>query len=264
MSLIDTTNLLRIADRAAYQYGQLQSVCANIQNEGLGYYFDIVSSTGDPDVEIPLGSIYHDVDNDLLIAPLIKWGTQMPNIVGAMNAHFNRLVNGVPLQTGGWDGYLAANAERVSYYFAQLFYDTQGYYMIANNVFSESEDQFARIQVTAGPVMTFTDGVNYGTGAALNPANGVFYAGTQLKVVVTTKGATDLDIRLSVKDLNNNPTIIDVTVPGNSAPGTEVSVGSTSDRFLDVIGAIFVPSGSTGNFGDDVKVLNLKERQIAL
>lgn len=265
MALIDTTTLLAVADRAAYQYGQLQSACAVIQAEGNGFYFDLVSATEDPDVEIPCDAIYYAVDQDLLVGFMVKYGTQLPNVIGAMEGHFNRLDgSGVPLQAGGWDGYLAANNIRVSYYFAQLFFATQGYYMIANNVFSESADQFARIQVAAGPSLTFTDGVNYGTGAAANPANGTYYAATQLKVVVTAMGATQLDLRLSVKDPSNNPTTVDVAIPGGSPPGTVVSVGTSANRFLDVTGVIFKPSGSTGTVGDDMKVMNLKERQIAL
>lgn len=265
MPLIDIATLLQVADRAAYQFGQLQTVCNAIRQEGNGYYFDIVTATNDADVEIPTEDVFTGVDNDLLVGAMVKNGTSLPNVLFGMLDHFNRLgVGGVPLQVGGWDGYLTTHDVRVSYYFAQLFFGSFGYYMLANNVFSEREDQFARLQVGAGPSLVYTDGVNYGSGNALNPANGSFYAATQLKVVVTTMGLTDLDVRLAVKDTSNNPTTIDVTIPGGSIPGTEVPVGTTADRFLDVIGATIVPAGSSGTVGDDMKVMNLKERQIAL
>jgi hypothetical protein len=265
MPLIDTTTLLKIADRAAWQYGQLQAVCASIRAAGNGYYFKHVSETEDADVELPCDGPYYSVDQDFQIGLMVKNGTALAMVIGGMDGHFGRLDgSGVPLQTGGWDGYLTEKNVRVSYYFAQLFFVTRGFYMIANNVFSESQDQFARVQVAAGPVITFTNGINYGTGSVLNPADGSNYAATQLKIVVTTMGNTDLDLRLSVKDQNNNPTTIDVTIPGGSEPGTEVPVGTSADRFLDVIGAGIVPSGSSGTVGDDIKVMNLKERQIAL
>jgi len=265
MPLIDTNTLLEVADRASYQYGQLQDVCGAIQAEGNGYYFDIVSATDDPDVEIPTEDIYHGVDHDLLVGNMVKNGTSLPSVIFGMLNHFNRLgPGGIPLQVGGWDGYLTAHGVRVSYYFAQLFFVSLGYYMLANNVFAESECQFARLQVTSGPALEFTDGVNYGNGSSLNPANGNFYAAMQLKVVVTNMGPADVDIRLAVKNPSNNPTTIDVTVSGGSPSGTEVPVGTTADRFLDVTGATFVPSGSTGTVGDDMKVMNLKERQIGL
>jgi len=265
MSLIDTTTLLKVADRAAYQYFQFQTACVLSKQQGNGWYFETVSETEDADVEIPLDSAYNDVDNDLLIGKVVKSGTNLGLIIGAMNAHFNRWDNaGHVLQAGGWDGYLTDKDQRVSYYFSQLFFDTQGFYMLANNVFSESEDQFARLQVTTGPSLTFTDGLNYGNGNALNPANGTFYAATQLKIVVTTMGSVDLDLVLTVKDESNNLTTLSVTVPGDSVAGAEIAVGDSSKRFLDVTAAHFATEGSTGTIGDDVKVMNLKERQIGL
>ena len=264
MPLIDTTTLLSISDRAAYQYGQLKTVCAAIQGEGNGFYFDMASATEDADVEIPLNEPYLNVDEDLLVDYMVRYGTVLSNVVGAMENHFNRIVSGTVLQAGGWDGYLTSNNKRVSYYFAQLFFAVKGYYMIANNVFSESDDQFARLQVTTGPVLTFTDGINYGDGSASNPANGTNYAATQLRVVVTSMGGANLDVRLTVKDVTNNLTTIDVTIPGGSVPGAVISVGSSFDRFLDVTGAIFKPAGASGTVGDDVKVMNKKERQVAL
>jgi hypothetical protein len=265
MPLINKAVLLDVADRAAYQYQQIDTVMAAIRAVGGGLFFDLVSATEDPDVEIPCDASYHEVDQDLQTALAVKAGTRLANIVFAMDAHFNRLDgSGQPLQAGGWDGFLHDEDERVSYYFARLYYDVKGYYMLANNVFSESVNQFARVQVAAGPSITFTDGINYGDGSDQNPANGTYYAATQLKVVVTTMGVSNLDLRLSVKDKNNNPTTVDVTVPGGSSGGAVVNIGSSLDRFLDVTGVIFKPSGSTGTVGDDVRVYNLKERQIAL
>ena len=265
MPLVDTATLLRVADRAAYQYGQLKTVFGAISQEGLGYYFDTVTATDDPDVEIPTEPVYEEVDDDLEPGFAAKYGTRLPGVIGGMDAHFvRRDANGNYLQVGGWDGYLYDNDVRVSQYFGELYFAVIGRYMHAVNVFSEGDDEFAELEVVSGPSVQFTDGINYGNGAVTNPADGSNFAATQLKVEVVTMGGTDLDLRLSVKDVNDNPTTIDVTVPGGSAPGAVVNVGGTSDRFLDVIGAGFVPAGSTGTVGDTVKVKNLKERQIQL
>jgi len=265
MPLIDTATLLRVADRAAYQYGQMKAMFAAVSQAGLGYYWEAVTATDDPDVEVPTLGDYRLVDDDLDPGFAAKFGTQLGLIVGAMEGHFEMPgPTGQPLQAGGWDGYLTGKAVRVSQYFGELFFAVKGYYMLANDVFSEGDDQFARAQVAAGPAVVFTDGVSYGNGDARNPANGTYFAATQLRAVVTAMGGANLDLRLSVKDVNDNPTTIDVTVPGGSPPGTVVPVGTSSDRFLDVTGAAFVPAGSTGTTGDDVKVRNLKERQIQL
>jgi hypothetical protein len=263
MPLIDSTSLLRVADRAAMQYKYLDDAFAQLILPGGDYYADIVTATNDNDVEIPLQRDYNFVDTTLNVNFAARNGTPLASIIGAMNVHFNiRDISGDPLQIGGWDGYLYDQNCRVSYYFARLFYAIIGQYMLAVNVFSESNDVFGTVDIDTGPTIDFTDGVNYGDGSISNPANGSYFAATQLKVVVVSMGATDADLRLSVKDVNDSPTTINVTGPGGSAPGTVVSVGTTANRFLDVTG---VTLGSPqGTVGDQFTINNLKERQILL
>lgn len=265
MPLIDTSVLLGIADRAAYQYGQFKATCAAVQAVGGGLYFTRVTDTEDADVEIPTVADYKAVDDDLLVTYLAKNGTLLGNIISAMEAHFSRKDgSGNPLQVGGWDGFLTIHDKRVSQYFGELYFACRSNYMLAVNVFSERVDDFATAVRNAGPGITFTDGVNYGDGSGTNPANGTYFAATQLKVYVVSMGGVNLDLRLSVKDVNNNPTTIDVTVPGGSVPGTEVAIGATSNRFLDVTNIILKPAGSAGTLGDTMKIRNIKERTIAL
>jgi len=247
------------------QYKFLYDAFAQLVLPGGDYYASIVTATDDTDVEIPLLNPYNFVDTSLNVDSTVRTGTPLASIIGAMNVHFNiRDYAGNPLQVGGWDGYLYDHNCRVSWYFARMFTATQGVYMLAVNVFSESNDVFATLNVIAGPTLVFTDGMSYGNGAITNPANGTYYAATQLKAVVGVMGVTNLDVRLSVKDVNNNPVTIDFTIPGGSAPGTEIDIGTTSDRFLDVFGAVFTPGGNTGSVGDQFTVNNKKERQISL
>ncbi len=265
MPLIDTAHLLQVADRAAYQYEQFKATAEAISQQGTDYYWEIVSDTQDVDVEVPCEGEYEEVDDDWEPEWMVRNGTLLAKIISAMEVHFNRRdSSGNVLQQGGWDGYCQDQDVRVSQYFAELFFAVKGRYMLAINVFSEGDDNFGTIQRIAGPAISFTDGVDYGDGSDLNPANGTYFAATQLKVRVTTMGATNLDLRLSVKDINNNPTTIDVTVPGGSAPGTEIDVGTSANRFLDLTGAAFVPAGSQGSLNDEVTVRNKKERQIVL
>lgn len=265
MALIDTTTLLGVADRAAEQYDILRQGFDDADQEGGGWYFDRISATGDPDIEVPLGQPYNIVDEDVEVDLAVRSGTRMANIVTAMLQHFDvEDASGNPLQPGGWDGYLSDHDVRVSWYFNKLHRAVTDRWLLAINVFSETDDTFGTVVVVAGPSITFTDGVNYGNGSSLNKAKGDDFAATQLQVVVGSMGATTLDLRLSVKDVNDLPTTIDVSVPGGSAPGTTIPVGSSTDRFLDLIGVIFKPAGSTGTVGDTVTIHNLKERSIAL
>jgi len=266
MALISSSVLLGIADRAAKQYEYLYDARTSLVAVGTGLFFTRASATGDADVEIPLDAPYDEVDDDFSIDNIIDQGTKLGSIVTAMENHFSRKDSGgAYLQVGGWDGYLTSQNKRVSWYFAEIYRAVKDTRMLARNVFSEGDDTFATLVIAAGPSITFTDGVNYGNGASTNPANGSNYAGTQLKVVVgATFGASDLDLRLSVKDLDDDPTTIDVTVPGGSSEGDEIDIGTSSDRFLDVIGAAFVPFGNFGTLGDTVTIQNKKERTIAL
>jgi len=268
MPLIDTTHLLEVADRAAYQYEQIFDAFAVLQQQGNDYYFDIVTDTDDSDVEIPTVANYTLVDDTLVSEGAgfaANNGTRLSSIISSMNAHFARPdPSGQPLQAGGWDGYCQTQDVRVSDWFGQLFFATQNYYMVAVDVFSEGDDLFGTGEVIGGPAITFTDGINYGNGAVTNPANGTYFAATQLRAEVVTMGGTDLDLRLSVKDINDNPTTIDVTIPASTAPGTFIDIGTTSDRFLDLIGIGIVPAGASGTLGDEIEIRNLTERQIAL
>lgn len=247
------------------QYKYLDDAFTALTAIGGGYFADIVTATDDNEVEIPTQGPYYIVDTTLGVDLAVSGGTPLGNIISGMEAHFNWRDNtGAPLQQGGWDGYCQDQDVRVSYYFARMFYACKRVYMMANNVFSESDDNFGTVVVAAGPTITFTDGINYGNGADTNPANGTYYAATQLKVRVTSMGLVNLDLRLSVKDVNDNPTTIDVTIPGGSAPAAEVDVGTSSDRFLDVTNVILKPAGSSGTLGDTFTIRNHKERQIAL
>ena len=264
MPLISTSVLLGIADRGASQYKELSDAFVAMGATGTTGYFQRVSATDDSDVEIPTISGYNNVDTSLNIKTTVRSGTQLGQVVTDMEGHFSRKYGGSLLQIGGWDGYLAGKDERVSWYFAELFDAVKSARMLSANVFSEADDLFATAEIIGGPAITFTDGVNYGNGAATNLANGSNFAATQLKIVVTSMGATDADLRLSVKDKNDNPTTIDVTVPASSPGATVVNIGTASDRFLDVTNVIFVPAGSTGTTGDIFAIRNLKERAIAL
>src|SRR5512136_1930020 len=107
MPLIDSTSLLRIADRAAMQYKFLDDAFNQLTLPGGDYYADIVTETDDDDVEIPLQRDYHYVDTALNVNFTVKNGTPLASILGAMVVHFNiRDYAGNPLQVGGWDGYL--------------------------------------------------------------------------------------------------------------------------------------------------------------
>lgn len=257
MALINTNILLRIADRVAFQFKILEEACCAMQQQGLGFYFDEITKSNDADVEIPLGYVYRQIDLISFIEKVVK-SSGLSAVIYAMDNHFNLVGS-----RGGWDGYLATHDVRVSYSFAKLLRLTTGSYLLANNVFSEEEKVFANLKVLENN-LEFIDGVSHGNGNVFNPANGIYYAPTQLAVKVVSMGTSNLDINLTVKNKFNNPTLVDVTIPGGSPPGSMLEIGTNTDRFLDVIGANYIVNGSQGTFNDSVEIISLKERQIEL
>jgi hypothetical protein len=261
MALIEKSVLLGIADRSATQYGKVKVAFDTMNITGGGFYWQRVTNTDDPDVEIPLLSTYYNTDTTLTLSGTVRNGMpQLLAIATQMDQHFSRVDF-----SGSWDGYLTAEDERVSDYFNQVYYIAKGSYMLANNVFSETDDVFGNVEIVGGPAVQFTDGTDYGDGSSTNKADGSNFAPTQLKVVCDGAiGGSNLDLRLSVKDPDDVSTTIDVTIPSGSPDGTEIDVGTSSDRFLDVTGVAYVPAGSQGTVGDKVDIQNKKERQIAM
>jgi hypothetical protein len=254
MGLIDKTTLLAITDRASAQYQMFSEPFETINDQGNGFYWELVTATNDPDVEAYLMGAYHSVDQDFDVDLAFKSGMKpLQLIVTSMDAHLN--TSGVP---GLWDEYLRDNDERVSYYFNKIHYAAKDFNLLANNVFSENEDDFGNWAF--GDV--FTDGIDYGDGSWGNRADGNNYAPTQIKAVIdaTSTNCSSLILRIYAKDSDNNPITIDTpTISGGA--GTEVNIGTSTDKVLDVTNIIEVSGGLAGNI---VKIQNIKERTISL
>ncbi len=259
MALIDPITLIEITDRAAWQYEQMLDVSLIINPDptNTGYY-QMVTLTEDPDQEVPMLQGMLAVDSDFDLVGMVR-GTRLKNVPGIVQNHFIRVS-----EAGGMDGYLFTNDLRVSDFYNQVNKISLGQYLLAVNVFSETDDTFGTVEIIGGPSVDFTDGINYGTGNQFQEADGTDFAATQLKIVTTSViGASDIELTLSVKDVNDNPTTIDVTVLSGSGVGVEVLVGTTSDRFLDVMGVSYkAATVDEGTVGDTFRISNVKERQI--
>jgi hypothetical protein len=269
MPLISTSVLLGIADRAASQFNLINTAMQTINTTGGGFYYDRVTATNDPDVEIPLISTYYNSDQSFgastIATTVVAQGMPfMTAILTQMDSHFSRQVNGTALQVGSWDGYLTDNDERVSDYFNQINFSAKTSFLLANNVFSENDDVFGTAEIIGGPAISYTDGVNYGNGDATNTANGTRFAATQLKVQVTSGGplSADIDVDITGSDKDNLPITTAVTIPSGTPNGGEVAVGTTSDRYLNVTSVAF-NGGTDGTLGDIFDIMNIKERTIS-
>ena len=263
MPLIDSVTLLDIADRCAWQYNKIAAGFANIAPTGTGswgtdaeYYWQRITATDDPDVEIPTLSPYYTVDYSIVTATAIKAGVpQLPIIVTTMDSHFSRMG-----QTGSWDGYLTSVDERVSDYFNQVYFLAKGAYMLANNVFCESEVTFGEWDY--GDV--FAAGTSFGNGSASNRATAGKFAATQLKIVVGSGSTSITDLTLVITGMTlGNPSPVVITAANITAgdPGDEFEVGTSADRFLSVTNIQADPAHA-GAAGNVALIGNVKERTV--
>ena len=259
MALIATSVLLDIADRAASQFSLLNTAFASI-NPGGDQYADKVTATDNIDLEVPSIAKYDTVDNSFSLSTNVGSGTPLGQVITAMDAHFSRVNS-----TGSWDGYLTTNDIRVSDFFNQINQIQKGSFLLSNNVFSEAEDIFGTVAITAGPTLGFVDGISYGDGAATNKADGTNFAAQQMRVKVVNQaiGAADLDIDITYKDENNTTQTISVVIPATTAQDAFINVGTSSNRALDVTGVVYTPASDEGTDGDDIEIQNLKERAIS-
>lgn len=256
MAIINSSVLLGIADRCAYQYGLFLAPLTAANITGTGFYWQRITATEDPDVEIPLLSPYYNIDyNGITQTTLYRNGLNaLQSIVTNMDTHFTRVG-----WTTSWDGYLQDQDERVSDYFNQVYKLAKGSFMLANNVFSEDENEFCTWTNSGG----FVDGTNYGDGSWSNKADGTKFAPTQLKVVADT-GSTAIssfNFTLEGKDEDNNVKSLVVGPIALANPGDELDLGTATDLWLDVTGMSSISGGASGNA---IKIVNKKERQIAM
>jgi len=259
MALIDPATLTEVIDRAAWQYEQLLDVSLIINPDPINTgYYQMITSTEDPDQEIPMLQGFLAVDDDFDLVGMIQ-GTRLKNVPGIMQNHFIRVA-----EAGGMDGFLFTNDLRASDFYSQVNKISLGQYLLAVNVFSEEDDTFGTVEIVAGPVIDFVDGINYGSGSQFQEADGTAFAATQLKVVTTSNiGGDNIELTLSVKDINDNPGTIDVAIPSGTPLGTDILIGTTSDRFLDVMSIDYKTATiEMGTVGDTFRVANVKERQI--
>ncbi len=261
MPLIAQNVLLGIADRAAAQYKILMDAFVSTNQIGGGLYYERINATGDVDVQLPLLQPYYTVDQGFVVNRWVQIAGNLPLVVSAMDTHFNKMGS-----VGSWDGYLSTHGCRVSDYFNQIFKLSKSMPLLATNVFCEQELIFGSVEVAAGPAIDFVDGDDFGPG--MNPnlrADGGNFAAAQLQLMaVTTIGPSDLDLTITVKNWAGDILTVDVTVPAGSPLGTYLPIGTSSNRFMDVIGIAFKSGGSEGTEGDMVELSNVKERVVVL
>jgi len=258
MPLISVPDFLAICDKEASQYKHLSELVAIYTSLGGPTYFSIITATDDPDIELPMiqQAAYSDTIQPMYNIVRGGFSNQLA-IISSFDAHF-----GVVHFLGGVDNYCKVNDIRESDYFNQIFCITKGNWMYAENVFCEDDSLFGTINILAGPVIQFIDGVNYGYPTPYRRATGGNFAATQLRIVVATFGGAQCDLNITGIDKNANLQTTMVTIPPTAIPGDVIPIGTIASRYLDV-GSVAFASGNTGTVGDSFAIRNIKERVIS-
>jgi hypothetical protein len=261
MALMTKTVFKGIADRMAKQYSFIKVCFDALSSTGNGTnYYDMVTNTNDPDVELAMlqASYNADVEFETNTPQKIAKGlSSYTNLISSFESHLQR-EGSLSLRT--WDAYCEAQDVRVSDYTNQIHYSRNNTYMNARNVFSEDDTTFASAEMTGATALTFTDGDDFGDGAAATKADGNNFAGTQLKAVVTGSNTIASSLVVDIAGLDENgatKTLTNVSIAGS--PGTEVVIGATTDLWVDVTGITRVSGGA---LNDEFELHNIKERTV--
>lgn len=259
MPLITSATMKTLVDRMAGQYKLLNNAVIALNDLGPDTYFNIITAVDDRDVELPTLTQADLADTSITSAFVTKQSfPPLFRLINSILGNFNRVS-----YFGGYDQFFVDNDFRASDYFNQLYVAATGTFLLAKNVFCEVDSTFATLTVNPGPVLLFTDGVNFGNGAIPNryAANNGNFAATQLAIKVISMGAAPIDFHVIGTDKDNNLISNNVSVPGSLSPGTYVPIGSASTRYLDV-GSVNFPNLNNGTNGDVYEIHNIFERTI--
>lgn len=259
MPIMDTTVFTNLVDRIGGQYKTINNAVIAMNALGPASYFNMVTGTDDPDVEVPMVGICDYADKNVNTTGLISGVGFSPivRMVLAIQTQFLRVQF-----AGGIDQYCITYNIRVSDYFHNIYLLANGNAMLAKNVFATGTYTFGTVTLGSGPSIGYVAGANFGNGAV--PARQAInnnYAATQLKIRVVNMGSTQCNLTISGTDPVNNLTSANVVIPANSAPGTEIPIGTTSNRFLAAGNVTFTDSNH-GTAGDQYLIINIPERII--
>lgn len=258
MAIISTGIFLPIVDRLAGQYKLLNQAIIDMLALYNITYFEIVTTADDSDVELPISVMAKLADTTIDIGTTLKGSMgSLLRLVSSINAHFN-LIN----FSGGYDQYLINNDLRVSDYFNQLYVNSLGTYLLAKNVFCEVDTLFGTVNLTSGPAINYVDGLNFGNGSVPHRlAKDGNFAATQLKIHVVAFGGVRCDLSIVGTDKDNNILTTTVSIPAITSIGADISIGSSSVRYLDV-GSVSFANSNHGSVSDNFQIRNIKERII--
>ena len=170
------------------------------------------------------------------------------------NGHvlFETEVKGLSFHVSGINNFCALNSVRVAPEFAEIHLRSIGVQVSPANVFPPEVANMADFSVTAPGVGVFTD---------RDAIDKTKYGPAHLKVrAVSNIGASAINATVSLLKFDGTAASKVVTIPASSPAGTEIDIGLTTDKYVDVTGITI----TGGTAGESFRVKAPRERALAL
>lgn len=244
------------ADRIAKQFSTINDGVLALNAAGGTSYYDIITATDVPDVEIPMISAAYngDLSTQVATVDLIKSGyTNFTNLITALESHF---VRDASLTTKTWDGYCTNQSTQVSHFTNLVHYASKSAYMKAVNVWCEDIKLMGTVSYD-GVDLTFTPGLSlHSSFSATASADGTKFAGVILDLEITSATASGLVVQITGVDHAGTAGATEsVTVTGNL--GDKVQ---TTKKYISITDVEYTSGGANG---DSFKINNTKPRTIS-
>jgi hypothetical protein len=262
--LLKKSILQGLTDRIAKQHDYIRSGLEQANLSGAGYFYtrihdglcdDPLQPLGDALFEGTLVPPADDLDNNFSSGNLLS--STYGSFVAAMQGYAQ--ANGLD----DMDDWLSQLDLNVHEDFDSVYQATNGQHLDAINVFRARQVQMGRVDVSSSGVGTFTDGVALGTGTGkFNPNTNS--AGAQLVAYLgsgSSPSANDLVLNMTLTDEDSTNSVNQlVTIPAGSVAGDSVNIGTSTDKWLDVVSCVF----AGGDAGQVVAIKNIIERNASL
>ena len=243
MALITDEIAQGLIDRIAYIEKNIAAAIAG----GTGYY-DRVTASDDPSVELPLGQAAYSVD--LAIASGAFYQSLQIELVQGLRQHLQRAPDTGETKAvyATIDEWLTAVEWRVPSWFNELVFRATGSRLSTANVYDDVVEM-GTFAVTGSGTGEFTDG------SALS----AYAGGNELEAYVPAgKEATTVALNVTCQLPSGSTEVKQITVNGEA--GTTVDIGD-GDIYTDIT-TVTIASG--GSNGEQIKFRSKLDRELAL
>jgi hypothetical protein len=244
MAIIDDAIAQGIFDRVAYIEKNLAAAI-----DGGTVFYDRVTTSEDPSVELPLGLAAHNVD--LAIASGAFYSNLQSELLNGFLQHLQRQPESGETKEvyTTLDDYLAAVEWRVAIQVSELHNRTIGARLAVANVYDDVVEMGA-YNVTGSGSGTWVDGLGLSA----------YTGGNNLEAYIPEgKAATDVLLNVTCKKPDTTTEVKQITVDGEA--GDTVDIGDGGDIYIDITLVAIVSGGENG---EQVKFRSKLDRPMAL